>query len=170
MITRERFFGRGFFAIGIEHGTTKANIGTLWRSADLFDAAFIFTVRHRYPGQASDTYRTPNHVPLFHFDTIDDLVSHLPHSCPLIGVEMHERAKPIQSHTHLARACYLLGAEDHGLTREAIDRCHALIQLPGVKSMNVASAGTVVMYDRWLKEQTRPLRSGARVLETQVPQ
>lgn len=156
---------RGFFAIGIEHGKTLANIGTLWRSADLFDAAFIFTVHSRYHRQPSDVFKTTMHTPLFHFASIDDLVAHLPHSCPLVGIELHARAKPIESVHHLERACYLLGAEDHGLTKEAVARSHSLIQLPGRKSMNVATAGSIVMYDRWLKGQAPVLRSGARVLE-----
>lgn len=165
MTTRERLMGRGFFAIGVENIKTAVNLGTLWRSADLFGAAFIFTVHRRYQGQASDTFRTPNHTPLFHFASIDDLVSHLPESTPLVGVEMHERAVSIASHCHLKRACYLLGAEDNGLSKEAMDRAHALVQLPGVMSMNVASAGTVVMYDRWLKSESETLRTGAKVLK-----
>ena len=36
---------RGFYAIGIEKTKTKENIGTLWRSAQAFDAAFIFTLK-----------------------------------------------------------------------------------------------------------------------------
>lgn len=143
---------RGFFAIGIDHGKTVANLGTLWRSANLFGAAFIFTVGHRYRTQASDTLKTPRHVPLFHFETVADLVEHLPHSCPLVGVELDPKARPIGNFAHPERACYLLGAEDYGLTKAAIAACHQLVQLPGRYSMNVAVAGSIVMFDRQAKE------------------
>ena len=139
---------RGFFAIGISHTKTAHNIGSLWRSADILGAAFIFTVSRRYRKQATDTLKSIRHVPLMHFDGVDDLVKHLPHGCPLVGVELDDRATPLASFAHPERACYLLGAEDHGLTPEERGRCHSLVQLPGRFSMNVAVAGSIVIYDR----------------------
>jgi len=144
---------RGFFAIGIEHGKTPQNIGTLWRSADLLGAQFIFTVGARYHAQSADTMKSWKNIPLFHYLTIDDLVDHLPNDCQLVGVELDPTARPLETFCHPNRCCYLLGAEDHGLTKEALNRSHLLVQLPGRFSMNVASAGTVVMYDRHLKAE-----------------
>lgn len=151
--TQLRARPRGFFAIGIQHNRTPANLGTLWRSAQMYDAAFIFTVGARYIRQASDTPKTPRHKPLFHYRDLDDLVEHLPHSCPLIGIELHPTAHPLSTFPHPERACYLLGAEDHGLTREAIERCHELVQIEGPKpqSLNVSVAGSLVMHDRWIR-------------------
>lgn len=143
--------GRGFFAIGVEHGKTAMNVGTLWRSAYLLGASFIFTVGRRYRKQSSDTLKTWRHVPLLHFDTLDDLCAHIPHDCLLVGVEMHPDAIPLHEVSHPERAVYLLGAEDHGLTNEAVDRCHRLVVLPGEHSMNVAVAGSIVMYDRYTR-------------------
>jgi hypothetical protein len=34
---------RGYFGIGIYHGKTEENIGTLWRSAYAYGADFVFT-------------------------------------------------------------------------------------------------------------------------------
>lgn len=144
---------RGFFAIGIEHGKTRANLGTLWRSANLLGAHYIFTVNSRYAPQSSDTEKTWRHMPLLHFSSVDALVESLPRSTPLVGIELDARACPIKRFIHPERACYLLGAEDHGLSRAALDRCHVLVQLPGERSMNVAVAGSIVMFDRMMKEQ-----------------
>lgn len=144
---------RGFFAIGIQHNRTPANLGTLWRSAHMYDAAFVFTVGARYSPQASDTPKTIRHKPLFHFRDLDDLMEHLPHACPLVGIELDDRAHMLSSYRHPERACYLLGAEDHGLTRDAIERCHELVQIEGPKpqSLNVSVAGSLVMHDRWMR-------------------
>jgi tRNA G18 (ribose-2'-O)-methylase SpoU len=147
---------RGFFAIGVVNTKVEANVGTLLRSADLYDAAFVFTVGRRYrPHAASDTSKTPLHRPLFHFDDLDDLRRHLPWGTPLVGVEMDPRATPLGRYEHRERACYLLGAEDHGLTREAADACHDLVYIEGPKprSLNVSVAGSLVMHHRWT---TRP--------------
>jgi tRNA(Leu) C34 or U34 (ribose-2'-O)-methylase TrmL len=54
-------------------------------------------------------------------------------------------------------ATYLLGAEDHGLPVDVIDRCHSLVVLDSIQpqSMNVATAGSIVIYDRHIKSLTR---------------
>jgi len=144
---------KGYFGIGIEHPKTSHNVGTLWRSAMVLGASYIFTVGRRYSDQASDTVKTWKNIPLFHFSTITDLIDHLPFACPLIGVEMHAQAEEVVNFIHKDNCCYLLGAEDHGLSKEAIEKCHMIVQLPGEKSMNVASAGTVIMYDRLIKQR-----------------
>lgn len=145
---------RGFFAIGIENGKTSYNIGTLFRSADLFDAAFIFTVGRRYKRQPSDVLKSWRHMPLFNFTDLNDLYSHLPYGCMLVGVEMKPEAISINSYKHPQRACYLLGAEDNGLSSEAQKRCNQLVVLPGRRSLNVSVAGSIVIFDRWSKGQS----------------
>ena len=142
---------RGYFGIGIWRPKHSINCGTLWRSAFIFGASFIFTVGRRFNKQASDTLSSHRHVPMFNFDEVDDLVKHLPYACPLIGVELDARSVGLASFTHPERACYLLGAEDHGLNEEARTKCHSLVQIPGEFSLNVAAAGTVVLYDRIAK-------------------
>lgn len=143
---------RGFWAIGIEHTKTQMNVGTLWRSAHNFGAGFIFTVGRRYSEQCSDVTKAWRSVPLFHFSSIEDLQSHLPYSCPLIGVELSTDSRPLRDFCHPERACYLLGAEDRGLSTEAVSQCHALVQIPGLPfCLNVSTVGSIVMYDRWVK-------------------
>lgn len=148
---------RGYFAIGVYHGKTEANIGTLWRSAHLYGAAFVFTVGARYQRQASDTPKTSLHTPLFHFATVDDLIEHLPWSCPLIGVELDSRAQQVSRYSHPERCAYLLGAEDHGLPATTLDRCHAVLTVETLmpQSMNVAVAGSIVLHDRHVKTAAR---------------
>jgi len=148
---------RGYFAVGIYRTKTEANVGTLWRSAHLYGAAFVFTVGKRYQRQSSDTPKTPLHTPLFHFDTIEDLRAHLPHSAPLVGVELDPRATALPDYSHPERAVYLLGAEDQGLPPSVVDLCHSVVQIPAVRSqsMNVAAAGSVLLYDRHAKSLAR---------------
>lgn len=150
---------RGFFAVGVYHPKTEHNIGTLMRSAYLYGASFVFTVGSRYRRQASDTPNTTLHIPLFHFDSIEDLVTHLPNSTPLVGIELDPRGEKLHEYTHPQRAVYLLGAEDHGLPQHVIDRCHSLVEIAAVEaqSMNVATAGSIVIYDRHVKAEAKRL-------------
>src|SRR4030095_12131863 len=102
---------RGFFGIGIYHPKTEHNVGTLWRTANLYGASFIFTIGRRYHRQASDTMATHLHTPLFHYDSVEDLKANLPWSTPLVGIELDPRAESLADFQHPMRAAYLLGAE-----------------------------------------------------------
>ncbi len=139
---------RGYFGIGIENTKTEANVGTLWRSAHLLGASFIFTIGKRYKMQASDTTKAWKSIPLYSYASFDDFYASLPHDCQVIGVELDDNAIPLQRFLHPERCVYLLGAEDHGLSRRAMEKCHKLVVLPGEYSMNVATAGSIVMYAR----------------------
>lgn len=150
---------RGFFAVGIEHTKNVLNVGTLWRTADLFGASFMFTVGRRYKRQSSDTMKSWRNIPLFHFETLADLKQHLPYACRLVGVELDDRARDLSSYVHFDRTCYLLGAEDHGLTKDAVAACHDLVKLPGRFSMNVSVAGSIVLYDRITKGTVAAVRA-----------
>ena len=151
---------RGFFSVGIWHPKTKQNVGTLWRSAYQLGAAEIFTVAPRQSAQqASDTCKAWRHVPFRLYSDVDDLISHLPRSCPLVGVEMG--GEPLAGFGHPERACYLLGAEDHGLSPEVVSRCHSVVSLEAVRqpSFNVAVAGSIVLYDRLFGAAGKPVPS-----------
>ena len=91
---------RGYFGIGILNNKTKFNIGTLYRSAFIFGASFIYTIGRRYTGQHSD---------------------------------------------------YLLGAEDSGISKNILAKCQYVLKIPGDYCLNVATAGSIIMYDRIVK-------------------
>lgn len=139
---------RGFFGVGIENTKTHQNIGTLWRSASIMGASFMFTIGKRYKKQASDTMSSWKHIPLYNYDTFEDFYKSLPYDCQLVGIELDERSIPLHEFKHPERCVYLLGAEDIGLSKSASEKCHKLVQLKGDYCMNVAVAGSIVMYQR----------------------
>lgn len=142
---------RGFFEIGIVRGKCPANVGTLWRSAFQMGASGIFTIGKRYTNQCSDTVKAYRHIPCREYLDFDAFIASLPHSCPIVAVEMG--GKPLATFTHPESAVYLLGAEDHGISPVMLSRCHHVVSLPAVRteSYNVAVAGSLVMYDRQSK-------------------
>lgn len=142
---------RGFAGVVCWHPKHETNVGTLWRQAFLYDAAFIGTIGRRYERQASDTPNASMRIPLIQYEDIDDLKAHLPFGCSLIGVELVENAVPLTKFWHPPNACYLLGAEDHGLPSSVLAKCHKVIQIPAPRewSMNVAVAGSIVLWDRY---------------------
>ena len=145
--------GRGYFGVAAYSPKTKENVGTLWRSANIFGAAFISIVAGRYFKQASDTMQTHRHVPLYEHDTFDDFFAHLPHDCQLLGVELCDGARDLVSYRHPERAVYLLGPEDGSLPPAVLKRCHQRLIIPGTHCLNLAVAGSIVLYDRIAKAQ-----------------
>lgn len=141
----------GFFGIGILNNSDEVNIGTLWRSAYLLGASFIFTVDKKYKHQGSDVTKSWTRIPLYHFKTFEELKDNLPYSTRLVAVEMGEDAIPLSEYKHPDRAVYLLGNEISGLPPQILDQCQSLIKLPGEYSLNVAVTGSIVMYDRITK-------------------
>ncbi len=145
---------RGYFGIGVLHPKHDLNIGGLLRHARLFGASFVFTIGRRYRKQASDTTKAQNHIPMYHFCDYDDFHNHRPVGCELVCVELAPEAREITNFIHPQRAAYLLGAEDHGIPPHILNhRAQHTIYIPTPEpwSMNVTHAGTLVMYDRFMK-------------------
>lgn len=149
---------RGYFGVGIVQGKTEENLGGLWRSAHIFGADFVFTVGRRYPKrQNTDTLNSTRHVPLFEYATLDDFLdSGLPRGARLVGVECSNVVREplsLVGYRHPEQAVYVLGSEDNGLSPKTQRACHELVVIPSElpTSLNVASTGTVVLYDRTAK-------------------
>lgn len=143
----------GYFGIGIYQPKTSDNIGTLWRTAQIFGASFIFIIGARYKKQSSDTTKAFLNIPLFQYENIEEFFNSKPYSCPLVAIELDDKAVSIKEFKHPNRAVYLLGAEDHGLPQSVLEKCHHIIQLPGKTCLNVSVAGSIVIFDRIQKSE-----------------
>jgi len=145
-------FEHEFFGVGIQNGKTPENLGVLWRTAQNLGASFIFTIGNRYKKQSCDTHHAVKSIPYYHYDTFDQFYTNLPKGARIVGVELTEDAEQLETFNHPRRCVYLLGAEDHGLTNQAIQKSHFLVKFNSTRSLNVAVAGSIVMYDRALNK------------------
>jgi tRNA G18 (ribose-2'-O)-methylase SpoU len=138
----------GYFGIGIYQAKTEHNIGTLFRSALVFGADFIFVIGKRYKVQSSDTYKTTTHLPFYEYLTFEDFYKNMPKGAQLVGIEITDNAREIKNYCHPKQAIYLLGAEDSGIPNTILDRCVDIVKLPGKQCLNVSTAGSIVLFDR----------------------
>lgn len=139
---------RGYFGIALYRPKTEVNVGTLLRTAQILGASFIHTIGARYRRQPGDVLNAPLHVPLYHHDDFATFRAALPDNCALVAVELAPDAIQLHRHRHHDRCCYLLGAEDNGIPADILARCNRTLVLPGERSMNLAVAGSIVLYDR----------------------
>ncbi len=162
---------RGYFAIGIERASKPGNVGNLIRTAHAFGAAFVFVLRSGLRGDAvreiararADTAKTAAAIPFYEYDRLADLV--LPRGCRLVAVEITEEATELPVFHHPLNAAYILGGERLSLSPETLERADHVIKIPTRFSLNVATAGAIVMYDRLLsygRFARRPVASGDR--------
>jgi tRNA G18 (ribose-2'-O)-methylase SpoU len=160
---------RGYFGTAIYRPRREENVGGLWRTAACYEAAFVATVGGtRYQKQSSDTPDTARHVPLLHYADMEDMVMRLPWGCALVAVEMTDDAVPLDHYVHRERALYLLGSETEGIPASILTRCHDVIQIPTPRafSLNVATAGSIVLAHRHM---TRSSRRRGDLVPIEVP-
>lgn len=155
---------RGYFAIGVEGISKAVNLGNLLRSAHAFGASFVFTIGADDEAfeLGSDTSKASIHLPVYHWRSLKELK--LPKGCSLVGVEILDEAHDLPSFPHPQRAAYVLGPERGALTPELAARCQHLVRIPSAFSLNVATAGAIVMYDRLRalgRFASRPVAEGA---------
>lgn len=144
-------YGKGFCGIGIYRPKTKENIGTLIRSAKMFNADFVFMIGERYVTQCS-AVSLDEKIPVFFFKTFEDFCVSMPPVEKYTVIELTENAVPLKKYQHRTKGIYILGAEDHGIGKEILksDRCE-FVKIEGDSSLNVAVAGSIVLYDRYNK-------------------
>ncbi len=156
---------RGYFGIGVEGISKPMNLGSLLRSAHAFGASFAFTLGAAFDARAaarSDTSAAVASLPFHAHGGLADL--HLPRGCRLVGVELMDEAVDLPSFTHPSQAAYVLGAERASLSQDPVGRCDFLVKIPTRFCVNLAIAGSLVMYDRMIslgRFAERPVRPGA---------
>lgn len=139
------------FGIGVHHPKCGINIGTLIRSAYIMGAAYVFTIGKRYKKQGSGR-GYENKIPVFHYDDFKAFRNSVPNNQRLVCIEIDEESKDLITYQHHKRAVYLLGAEDYGLSEKILKAPYKdIVHIPGKACLNVSVAGSIVMYDRILK-------------------
>lgn len=141
---------RGYYGIGIWQPMHECNIGTLFRSAYAMDASYIFTIGRKYRKQSSDTCNATAHVPYFNYQSTDEFLSNIPRLGHLVCVEITDKARPLQNFVHPAQAIYLLGSEGQTLPEKLLSK-GLQVKIPSKICLNVATAGSILLYDRIAK-------------------
>ncbi|MBK5912146.1 rRNA methyltransferase [Rhodothalassium salexigens] len=160
-------FGAAFaFAIRPDYKPPQAApIPANRANADDHEAAGARAGRNPLPADQAkrfaDTSRVADTVPYYEYDGLDALV--LPRGCRLVGVEITDDAVAMPSFHHPPKAAYILGSERVDLSPALLARCDHVIKIPTQFSLNVATAGAIVMYDRLIAHgrfAERPLMPG----------
>ncbi len=161
---------RGYFGIGVEGISKPMNLGALFRSAHAFGASFVFTIAAEYRKASSDTTDVRANLPYYEFPDLDAL--RLPADCLLVGVEFRDDAALLPSFRHPRQAAYVLGPERGSLSPRLAGHCDLLVKIPTKFCVNLAVAGSIIMYDRLISTgrfAERPLTPGGEAAPQPPP-
>lgn len=137
---------RGYAAVALWHPKSSDNYGTALRSCVVFGVATVQIVGPRFRRQPSDVVRSWKKLPVV---VTDDLL--IPYDCVPVAVELCDGATPLPDFIHPERALYVFGPEDGSLSPAVLAHCARRVVIPGAWCLNLASAVTVVLYDRAAK-------------------
>ncbi len=148
------------FALAAWQISKEHNVGTLVRTAHAAAAAEVILVGERewnvYAARTAELYTTVVELP--------DAAALLDHvrrrGYSLVAVELDRTAVSLFEADYPERPCFLLGAELGGLPRELLDAAQLVVQIPQwglVPSLNLAVAGSIVVYDHLAKRHRRGL-------------
>jgi tRNA G18 (ribose-2'-O)-methylase SpoU len=137
-------------AIAAWNITKEHNVGSLVRTAHAAAAAEVVLVGEREwnveAAKTSELYTTVTQLA----DT-DAFRKHLiSRRWNLVAVELDQRAVNVFDAEYPERPCFLLGAELSGVPDELLDEAELVVQIPQwglVPSLNLAIAGSIVLYD-----------------------
>lgn len=137
-------------AIAAWNITKEHNVGSLVRTAHAAAAQELILVGERdwnvEAAKTSELYTTVTRV-----DDGDAFRDHLAAmQWNLVAVELDDSAVSLFDAEYPQRPCFLLGAEMGGVPKDLLDEAKLVVQIPQwglVPSLNLAVAGSIVLYD-----------------------
>jgi tRNA G18 (ribose-2'-O)-methylase SpoU len=146
------------FHVAIENFGHDLNIGTVVRTANAFLAAEVHIVgRRRWNRRGAMV--TDRYQHLRHHDDVGALLAHAAAAdLPVVAVDNHPGALPLET-AELPRRCLLLfGQEGPGLTPEARAGAHltvSIAQFGSTRSINAGVAAGIAMH-AWIRQHAGP--------------
>ncbi len=155
---RREHYRRGLRSMAIAGWNTSKehNVGTLVRTAHAAAAQEVVLVGDReWNIEAAKTAQDFTDVTILESETA--FLDHVSdRGWSLVAVELDDRAVSLFEAEYPENPCFLLGAERDGLPRSLIDAAEMVVQIPQwglVPCLNLAVAGSIVMYDYLAKQQ-----------------
>jgi tRNA G18 (ribose-2'-O)-methylase SpoU len=145
------------FAIAAWEISKEHNVGTLVRTAHAVAASEVILLGEReWNVEAARTAELYTDIVQLPAEPAA-LLSHVAaREWSLVAVELADGATGLFDAEYPERPCFLLGAELGGVPAELLDAAELIVQIPQwglVPCLNLAVAGSVVIYDHLAKQQ-----------------
>ena len=146
------------FHVAIENFGHDLNIGTVVRTANAFLAAEVHIVGrrrwNRRGAMVTDRYQHVRH----HADVAGLAAFAAEHGLPVVAVDNHPGAVPLETAVLPERCVLLFGQEGPGLTADARDAASltvSIAQFGSTRSINAGVAAGIAMH-AWIRQHAQP--------------
>jgi 23S rRNA (guanosine2251-2'-O)-methyltransferase len=136
------------------------NLGTLLRTAEAVGAHGVVIPQHRAVGVTAAVVKASagaiEHLPVAQVTNLTQTIEQLKAAGVwVVGVENTPQAQPYDQADLNRPLALVVGSEGRGLSRLVRQHCDFLVRLPmrgHVGSLNVAVAGSIVLYEAWRQQ------------------
>jgi|SRR6056300_319625 len=135
-------------SIGLCNIKDPNNFGSICRLAGCYGAQSVLYQGIRFQRHPTDTSKYYKHHSVI---KVNNLIDSRPFGTTPVGIELVENSINLTEFKHPKNAFFLVGAEDSGINKNILDKCHFIVQIPTRLCLNVAMALNIVLYDRVTK-------------------
>jgi len=143
-------------AIALVNPKFSRNVGAVIRIASCFGIKQVWFSGDRLNLDPNGKERIPreermkgySNVQLLQNDMFFDM---FPKDVVPVAIELKEGAEQLHDFVHPEKSLYVFGPEDGSLRRDELVYCHRRVVIPTRHCLNLATAVSIVMYDRLLK-------------------
>jgi tRNA(Leu) C34 or U34 (ribose-2'-O)-methylase TrmL len=152
-----------FPAIALLNPKYARNVGAVVRSASCFGLKQVWFSGNRVSLDGKE--RLPREERMKGYAEVDlyqcdQFFDQFPADVVPVAVELKEGAEQLHNFEHPEKALYVFGPEDGSLTRQELVHCHRRVVIPSRHCLNLATAVSIVLYDRIMKRDrdgTQPI-------------
>lgn len=150
----------------LDHLQDPQNVGTLLRTAEIVGVHGVMIPRRRSvgitPGVVNASSGATEYLTIIQVGNLAHTIRTLQqHGIFVVGVEDDTRASVFDTVPLTGPLALVMGAEGPGLARLTRERCDQLVRLPmrgKLASLNVAVAGSIVLYYVWRSRDANILK------------
>jgi len=144
--------------IAIENWQHDLNIGSVVRTANAFNVAFVHIVGKR-DWNRRGAMVTDKYLHVLHHPTVADFATWCAeNSVPIIGIDNLPVSEQMENYPLPEKCVLFFGQEGAGMSDEAVAICKVVLaiqQYGSTRSMNASAAGAIAMY-AWAMQHLSP--------------
>lgn len=143
-------------AIALVNPKYARNVGAVIRVASCFGMKQVWFSGDRVNLDPNGKERLPREERMKGYANVqlcqhDSFFDQFPKDIVPVAIELKDGAEQLHEFEHPEKALYVFGPEDGSLKREELVRCHRRVVIPTRHCLNLATAVSIVMYDRIVK-------------------
>ena len=135
--------------IAIENWQHDLNIGSVVRTANAFNVAYVHIVGKR-DWNRRGAMVTDKYLHVLHHPTVEDFAKWCKeNSTPIIGIDNLPISQKLEGYSLPEKCVLFFGQEGAGMSDEAVAICSVVLaieQYGSTRSMNASAAGAIAMY------------------------